>query len=332
MPDFTGTVQEHPRSRRDTYLGTAAIAVSVYSALDFGRLVALNRHVGPLLSLGGAAIILILLGALIKAFGFAWAGAGFLGYGSARASRFRRAGYILAGGCGLVFLGDALAYLISPYYYGYPFGGWELALGVAVTAYHGLAAVAALLVARSFGRARRWHSRNAMLGWAAVVLGGGSALLLFWDIGSLKFGLSNIGLWEPVYQTHTLEAGWSVSWLVALAVAAVGFFSASRVSRSLPDNRPTRRAGFLMVAAVALVVASALGMAQFLIMLRYNWDSVAIPEARDLSRFAFCLLGVLENGALLVGSLLAFFGFAAERKLALPNEQVAPLAVESARK
>lgn len=322
MADLSATIQgtaSRQRASRDTYLGAAAFALAVSYALGLARLA--SGYIGlPLTRVGTTGVVLILIGELVKTLGFAWACAGFLGDQAARRRRFRRAAYILAGGHSAAFLGSALAYLIVPYlhYRGWP-DVFSLTVHLARAVYYALAAAAALFVASSFGHRKDWKVRNRLLGWGAVTLGFGSALVLFYDIGSAQGGLSGFGMGNVVSQTQTLLASYDAFWLVATVVAAVGFFSASRGTRLPADLALTRRGRFLTVAAIALVIASAMGVADFIILLRFNWWAVVAPDVRDLWRFCYFLFGALGDAALLVGSLLATLGFFASRRWPLTH-------------
>ena len=280
------------RSNRDTYLGAAAATMAV--AYPLGVAADITFLASGRISFLGSALseagwLLQVCGRTLLVAGFAVIAVAFFGGGEARGPRLRLGALVLAGGYGVVFVGEALS--IFSYY---P-ANFQSSAAIQVAAYLS-ASAAFLLVATGFGRPRAIPSRetavrNRRLGWASIAFGVEFALLL----------LSRHVPGSPIPATL---GRWEVAYLAALAaavVAAIGFFGAARAYR-LPSPSPLlRREGVLAIAA----------------MLFFLYQVLELTYLRDRASW----LWQLESVALAVAALCVAIGFAVSRRSLLGRDR-----------
>jgi hypothetical protein len=275
-----------PRERRDTYLGMAAILMTVGYLLSVSAMITVSVRNG-IDSAGGALVlageILLVCGVALLALGFAVIAAAFFSSVDARDTRLRRGTLILAGGYALGLVSGVLSLLSV---YRSPDVPLQAGTILYVAAYLPLT-VAALLVASAFAGPRHIRetyasARNRRLGWAGIAFGVDFALTLS------RFVASSPG-WTWI--AAQLAA------VVAMGVAAAGFFRAARGLRLGSPGALPRRDGALAVAATLFLLYRVLELSH-----------VGIPA------MAASWLWGLDSVALTLAALLAAAGMVGSRK------------------
>jgi hypothetical protein len=250
-----------PRAKRDTYLGAAALLLGI---CQFAYVLRHGIEIDLLHDMGRWAIAAYSVGicrCLAIAVGLAFVGLGFLGASEARARRVRTGACCIAVGYLLGVMGLTLYNFPDP-------------LGRMTHIYHGyqLVRVAAGLLGMLAGLCLAWafstkvqlayddraRARNRRLAWAGVFYTLNAALwivihMLYENEWRFWFhGLTGIAGME-VYLLARMAG--DVLWLVAAAVATVGFFRASR-SNALDSAGQLGRRERLLALTSALVVLS----------------------------------------------------------------------------
>jgi len=285
-------MRSHPeRSRRDTYLSIAAVAMAAAYLLGASANVTWYTR-GWISFLGNSLLaadwVLQVCGFLLLVVGFAVIAFAFLSGNDVRDTGLRRGALVVAGGYGVIFIGGALSLF---YYSRSPHPGWsQSSTTVQVVAY--LAALAgALLAASAFDRPQTLtgviaSARNRRLGWASVAFGIEFALLLLSRLVTDSPGWT----WDTAY----------IPAVIAAVVVAVGFFGAARAYRPASHGALARREGIFAVAATLFLLFRVL----------------ELTYIRDLASW----LSRLESIFFVVAALCATFGFAVSRRSLLGRD------------
>ena len=270
-----------PRERRDTYFGMAAILMAVGYLLSVSAIITLLVRNG-IDSAGGALVlagqVLQVSGVALLALGFAVIAAALFSGVDARDSWLRRGALFLAGGYGLGLVSGVLSLL---YVYRSPDAPLQAGTILQVAEYLPLA-IAALLIASAFARPRHTRetyapARNQCLGWAGIAFGIEFALTLSRFIAD--------------------SPGWSwiaaeLAAVVAMGVAAAGFFGAARALRLASPGALPRRDAALAVAATLFLLYRVLelthvGIPAFAASWLWGWTQWLSPSPPSWPRPAW---------------------------------------------
>ena len=310
------------QSSRDLCLGVAAAVLVVsqllglsgtltFFAIDWSGFFLADPLVAGSYVLGVCSL-------LLQVSGFAAIGVALFDRREARGPRLRLGALVLAGGYGSILVSRAITLFL-----GYRstndsllhLPAWLQASMILQCAAYLPALVAALLVARAFGRPRTLPgmeaaARNRWLGRASIGFGVEFALLLL----SRHLGWP---IWDMQNLVDTGSAAYALA-VAAAVVAAIGFFGAANAYRlPLPRALP-RREGFLATAAGLMVLHQVLYLI-YLAPFRAGYPSEPLLEV------ASSRLEELQVVAVVVAALCAVLGFLLSRRSLLGRGQPASI-------